>query len=159
MLVAGMLLEGCSTLREHSQSATSFTVDSTRYVETVRVDTLRIPGDTVQVSIPWYIFKTDTIVRWKSGRAEIVAESLGGQMKLRATCDSLEHLVSHYQTVIERYRTSKETSTTQSSKTTSGPSFWTRIKSSITGFVWGVSVSVVVYIAYRLIKKITPFKI
>lgn len=129
MLVAGVLLTGCKTQREHLQSSAQLSeqTDSFRLVERVVVDTIRIARDTTAIQLPFIIYQYDTLVvrdtvfEKTSGRATVKAFVENGRITISAECDSIEKLVLHYDKLIERYRstnTDLKTETSTSTRTT-----------------------------------------
>ncbi len=155
MLVAGVLLTGCKTQREYFQSnaLVNEQSDSIRYVERVKVDTIRIPRSEVTIQLPYFIYEYDTLVvrdtvfEKKSGQATVQAAISNGQLTLSATCDSLEKIMLHYDRMIERYRTAssdKSTETTSHTQTTT-PAFKIPLGANIAlagigvlAIVWGI---------------------
>ncbi len=101
-LIALMILNSCRTTKQYNNSD-SYKSDSLIYIEKIRIDTLRIKGDTIVTRILCNEIKRQTI---QSGRAKVDIEpSLDGKgYLLTATCDSLEKLIISYEKQIEKYK-------------------------------------------------------
>lgn len=100
-----MIAVSCKVSRDQIKTTETHTTDSTSYVETVRVDTLRIAADSVHIYVPYEVLRRDTIIqvrnRWAQARIE-VRDSI---VHLTANCDSLERLVLSYERQLLRFQT------------------------------------------------------
>ena len=72
---------------------TSNTLDSVRIIERVIVDTIRIPAEEIISVIPITVFKHDTVIFYKQGRAQTRIVYKSGKLHLNTRCDSLERLI------------------------------------------------------------------
>lgn len=89
-----LMLVGCNATRLTSSTQVSnVTKDSLVYVDRVIVDTVKIPADTLFVEVPAEVFKRDTVVVYKNGRASTQIIYRNGKVTLNTRCDSLEKLV------------------------------------------------------------------
>lgn len=97
ILIIG-LLASCrlqSSLQESSKQ-TSVSSDSTYFSSVVKIDTVTIPADTLRVEIPIEVFKRDTVIEYRNGRASTRIIYRDGKFDIKTQCDSLSELVLSY---------------------------------------------------------------
>ncbi|MGL6123951.1 MAG: hypothetical protein ACRC1W_13270 [Shewanella sp.] len=112
-----LLVSGCSL---KVAPATSTEVKDSTYVkETVRFDTLRIPGETIRV-IEEHFIECDSITlkaklkhkKYKGGRSSlIISIDKNGTLQATSHCDSIEKILKLKDTEITRLRSEKKTET------------------------------------------------
>jgi hypothetical protein len=73
--------------------------DSISYVERVIIDTLKIPGDKIEIEIPCNELKSQS---FSKGRAKVKLEPKGNGYTVIVTCDSIEKLLLSKQREIFR---------------------------------------------------------
>jgi len=105
IILISILMWSCAT-KPH---VTQYRSDSLVYVETVKIDTLRIPAETLQFRVPFYQLVRDTMYTQRKGRIETKLVYTNGNLSVLSTCDSLERLVLSYQKTW--LKTNKETRT------------------------------------------------
>lgn len=76
--------------------------DSVVYIETFKIDTVILPGETIYKSIPVDVLKYDTIIEYRSKTSSAKIESKSGILSFTSVCDSLEKLVISTQSKLER---------------------------------------------------------
>lgn len=84
-----ILFIGCRTVKTVEQSQEK-RKDSISYVERVKIDTLKIPGEKIQIELPCDELKPQSSAQ---GRAKVKAEPKGNGYVVVLTCDSIEKLV------------------------------------------------------------------
>lgn len=89
ILLVLVLCIGCRTTKitEHSQEKKK---DSISYVERTKIDTIKIPGERVEIELPCDQIKPQSSAQ---GRAKVKAEPKGNGYVVVLTCDSIEKLV------------------------------------------------------------------
>lgn len=93
--------------------------DSIVYIERTTIDTVKIPADTIYKSFPLTVFKTDTIIEYRTGRASSKVQSQSGVLYVTTKCDSLQELVLSTQSELKQL--SQLTHTKEVVKTTEVP--------------------------------------
>ena len=97
-------LTSCRTSESITNSATMVNkYDSVVIHEIVKVDTIRIPADSVIVQVPIVQLEHDTIIKYRSRSASVKMEVDHGQLRVTANCDSLERLVLSYEKLNTNY--------------------------------------------------------
>lgn len=89
LLLLVILFLGCKTVKTVEQSQEK-RKDSISYVERVTIDTLRIPGEKVEIELPCDELRPQSSAQ---GRANVKAEPKGNGYIVTASCDSIEKLV------------------------------------------------------------------
>lgn len=89
-----VLFASCRTVKEKEVVHTIYN-DSISYVEKVKIDTIKIKGDTVSVFIDCNSEPKPQTRR--SGRSSVLVEPSGGGYVIVAVCDSLQRLAISYQ--------------------------------------------------------------
>ena len=84
-----ILFLGCKTTKTIEQTQEK-RKDSISYVERIKIDTLRIPGEIVQIELPCDQIKPKSAAQ---GRANVKAEPKGDGYVVVFTCDSIQKLV------------------------------------------------------------------
>lgn len=84
-----ILFIGCRTVKTTEQTQEK-RKDSISYVERIKIDTLKIPGEKVQIELPCDQIKPQSSVQ---GRAKVEAEPKGNGYIVYVSCDSIEKLV------------------------------------------------------------------
>lgn len=88
--------------------------DSVVYVDQTIVDTFKVPSETLEVFVPYEVFKYDTVIHFKSGRANTQVRSLNGMLKINTRCDSLEKILLSRNKYISQFHTAKHATKTKS---------------------------------------------
>lgn len=114
---------GCKTVVE-STDTNRYSSDSVKVKETVRVDTVFLPGATTQVRVPVEVLKTDTVIVTRNKHATQSIHVENGQVTATADCDSLEKLVLNYEREIERISSQKEDNNMVRHEEKRGYRFW-----------------------------------
>jgi hypothetical protein len=84
-----ILFLGCKTVKTVEQSQEKHT-DSISYVEIIKIDTIKIPGEKIQIELPCDQLRPQSFVQ---GRANVRAEPKGSVYIVTASCDSIEKIV------------------------------------------------------------------
>lgn len=89
ILLIVILFLGCRTIKttEHLQEKKK---DSISYVERVKIDTIKIPGEKIEIELPCDELRPQTSAR---GRTNVKAEPKGNGYVITASCDSIEKIV------------------------------------------------------------------
>lgn len=89
ILVVLILCVGCRTIKktEHTQQTKK---DSVSYIERIKIDTLKIPGEKIEIQLPCDQLKPQSAAK---GRAKVKAEPKGNGYIVVISCDSIEKLV------------------------------------------------------------------
>jgi len=74
----------------------------------MKIDTVTIPADTLRVEIPIRIFKRDTVIQYRNGRASTRIIYRDGKLTLDTKCDSLSKLVLSYEESLYRSQVERE---------------------------------------------------
>ncbi|MEO6176770.1 MAG: hypothetical protein ABIP27_16585 [Flavobacterium circumlabens] len=106
-----ILFIGCRTVKTVDQSQET-RKDSVSYIDRIKVDTIRIPGETVTMKLPCDQLKPQSSAQ---GRANVKAEPKGDGYVVVFTCDSIEKLVISKNREI--YRLSQELKNSNIEKT------------------------------------------
>jgi hypothetical protein len=89
LLLLVLLFASCKTAKS-TQISQAKQKDSVSYVERVIVDTLKIPGDKIEIKIPCDDLKYQS---FSKGRAKVKVEPKGNWYVITASCDSIEKLL------------------------------------------------------------------
>jgi hypothetical protein len=89
LLLLVVLFASCKTVK-NTQISQEKQKDSISYVERVIVDTLKIPGDKIEIKIPCDDLKSQS---FSKGRAKVKVEPKGNGYVITASCDSIEKLL------------------------------------------------------------------
>lgn len=106
VLSSVVILIGCRTIKEKEVTHEIYR-DSIRYVERVKIDTLKIKGDTVSVFVDCNDPKPKPQTR-RSGRSSVIVEPTEKGYLVTAVCDSLERLVVSYEKTLYTLRTAHQ---------------------------------------------------
>lgn len=103
ILVMG--LASCKTSQQiTSTTANATATDSVVIKEVVKVDTVHIAADSVFVTVPLEVLRTDTVIKFKNQRSSVMLQVEKGNLKAIAHCDSLKRLVLSYENSISAYK-------------------------------------------------------
>lgn len=89
ILLVLVLCIGCRTTKTIEQSQEKKR-DSVSYTEKVKIDTIKIPGERIEIELPCDQIKPQSSAK---GRAKIKAEPKGNGYIVVLSCDSIEKLV------------------------------------------------------------------
>lgn len=84
-----VLCIGCRSKKTTVQSEVK-QKDSISYIERVKIDTLKIPGDRIEIELPCDQIRPQSSAQ---GRAKVKAEPRGNGYIVKFTCDSIEKIV------------------------------------------------------------------
>jgi hypothetical protein len=162
-----VLLAGCNKHFKDTITNTSSNdvrKDSISYIERLRVDTVVIPGDTVQVSVPVMVDCPDgakpeikqTVINTEGKRSSIhIKIDSSGQLTASADCDALQQLVFTKDTQIKQLESDKD-SLSQTSKTT----ITIQVKYIPKAYKWAMGFSIIwilILIGYGVFKLNSKF--
>lgn len=82
--------------------------DSIVYIDRVKVDTVKIPAEVIEVQVPLEVFKTDTVLVYNKGRVSTKLVSNNGVLNFNTRCDSLEKLVLSTEKILIKERKAKD---------------------------------------------------
>jgi len=118
-----ILVIGCRTIKEKEVIHNIYN-DSIRYVEKVKIDTIKIKADTVALFIDCNDSKPKAQTK-RSGRSSVLVEPSGSGYVIMAVCDSLQRLAISYQKEIFKLKTvTQKESQFKRVELTSWQSFW-----------------------------------
>lgn len=121
LLLLVILFLGCKTVKTVDKSQEK-RKDSISYVERVKIDTLIIPGEKVQIELPCDELKPQSSAQ---GRANVKAEPKGNGYVVVFTCDSIEKLVISKEREIYRLKEAlKDSNIKETVELTFMQTFW-----------------------------------
>lgn len=121
LLLLVILFLGCKTVKTVDKSQEKLK-DSISYVERVKIDTLIIPGEKVQIELPCDELKPHSSAQ---GRANVKAEPKGNGYVVVFTCDSIEKLVISKEREIYRLKEAlKDSNIKETVELTFMQTFW-----------------------------------
>ncbi|QSW90695.1 hypothetical protein J0383_07765 [Flavobacterium endoglycinae] len=104
-----ILFIGCKTVKTVEQSHEK-RKDSISYVERVKIDTLKIPGEKIQIELPCDQIKPQSSFQ---GRTKVKAQPNGNGYIITASCDSIEKIVISKDREINRLSEALKVNNTQ----------------------------------------------
>jgi hypothetical protein len=108
-------LLGCKSKSSINQSSLEYQNNAVLVERNVQLDTIRIPADTVKLTVPVSVLLRDTIIQLKNNVATSTITINKGQFTAMAVCDSLEKMVVSYQqqtTILKHQLSQKSTQET-----------------------------------------------
>lgn len=165
LMVVSALAASCSTGRKVTeQSVSSSTLrDSIVMVETVRVDTFRVKGETITRIIELECDEQGQVVpvadTQRQGRASVTVSTKGNALTVTANCDSLEHLLMSKDTRISQLSEKAESLLhTKETQIRCSPKWYHRLAMWVSLFYITITVLWVVWRLFRTyLKAKIPF--
>lgn len=98
----------CKVSRDHNTMHHRLQADSISYIETVKIDTLHIPADSVFVPVPYTVLQRDTVIVVRNKWAQARVQVKDSVVYVTAACDSLQRLVLSYRSELHKIQSLHE---------------------------------------------------
>jgi hypothetical protein len=137
-----ILCVGCRTIKTVEQTQET-KKDSVSYIERVKIDTLRIPAEKIQIELPCNQLRPQSSAQ---GRAKVKAEPRGNGYIVVLSCDSIEKIVISKDREINRLSQALQISDSKKTKElTFMQTAWIKIGKCLTFVLalWGVIILLV----------------
>lgn len=138
IILIGLLFANCRPVKSVEQTHEK-QKDSISYIERVKVDTIKIPGDKIEINLPCDQIRPQSFAQ---GRGKVKAEPKGNGYTVVFTCDSIEKLVISKDKEINRLSEQLKTS---DAKKTIELSFWDTFWIRIGKFLTGVLIAFIIW--------------
>jgi len=117
-------MQSCGLVKNSTKQTTEVVrVDSIVFIETVKIDTFRVPADTITLTVPVTVLQRDTVIRFRTDRLKANLTVVNDHLNVECITDSLEHLIISKNKEIARYKANSFTQLTEVKKTKERPLF------------------------------------